>query len=213
MTKNIYIFFGPPGSGKGTQAEILSRKLKLPAISTGDLLRHEEMAGTALGKKSAKLLDGGKLVSDELIHNLVKERLAKADAKRGFILDGYPRNADQLTDFLTMISKADQIIIIEIGISDKGVMSRLSGRRVCDNGHTYHIVLNPPKTAGVCDVDGQKLYIRQDDKPAVIMGRLATYQANIAPMLALVKKRGKLVNINGEQPMEQVTADINKFIQ
>lgn len=210
--RKIFIFFGAPGSGKGTQAEIISRKLKLPTVSTGDLLRHEETAGTPLGRKVAKLLDSGKLVSDELIHQLVKERLAKKDAQAGFILDGYPRDIDQLSDLLEMLSDADRLTTVEIGISDKAAFNRLSGRRVCDCGATYHIVLNPPKKAGICDLDGGKLYIRHDDKPEVIKDRLATYRANIGPMLALAKERGKVAPVDGEQPMEKVTEAIIKVI-
>ena len=202
--RKIYLIFGPPGSGKGTQAELLADHLKLPTISTGDLLRHEEKAGTVLGKKVAKLLDSGKLVSDEVIHNMVKTRLRQADTKRGFILDGYPRDPEQMKDLFQQLEKTDEVITVVITVSDKMVLNRLSGRRVCDCGETYHIILNPPKKAGICNKDGKRLYIRHDDRPEVVKARLKTYQTNIAPMLKLAAKKGPVHTVDGELPMQEV---------
>ncbi|MEI6378673.1 MAG: nucleoside monophosphate kinase [Candidatus Falkowbacteria bacterium] len=206
--RQIYIIFGAPGSGKGTQAELLADHLKLPSVSTGDLLRHEEKAETVLGKKVAKLLDSGKLVSDEIIHGLVKERLLKPDTKRGFILDGYPRDPEQMKDLFKQLQKTDNVQTAVIEISDKAVMGRLSGRRVCDCGETYHVVLNPPKRAGFCNKDGKRLYIRHDDRPEVVKARLKTYRKNITPMLRLAAKKGRVVLINGELPMAEVRKSI-----
>lgn len=204
MNRKIIVFFGPPGSGKGTQSEYLSQALKLPIIATGELLRQEQNRGTALGKELGGFMDKGKLVPDKLIHELIAKRSKKPDAKNGFILDGHPRDENQLKDLISMIKEGDELIFIEIKVGDREVQNRLGGRRVCDCGATYHLIYNPPKVAGRCDVCGKKLYIRHDDKPDVINDRLKTYHDAANPILKYAAEHFKLISLNGQQPIEAV---------
>ncbi|NCN25071.1 adenylate kinase [Candidatus Falkowbacteria bacterium CG10_big_fil_rev_8_21_14_0_10_37_14] len=213
MPKHIYLFFGPPGSGKGTQSDRIGKDFKLPVISTGELLRHEETIKSALGKRVAKLIDQGKLVSDATIHELIKQRLSLKDTAKGFILDGYPRDAEQLKDLMSMLKKTDKIIAVEIKIPDKEVINRLSGRRVCDCGATYHIVYNPPKVAGRCDVCGKKLYIRHDDKPEIIKKRLVDYKLASGPLLKYAHQAHNLISIDGTASVEHIYEDLLKRLE
>ena len=172
MPRTILVFFGPPGSGKGTQSDLLSETTNWPAISTGELLRHEQKIGPAVGRKVKNLMSQGGMVSASLVDHLLKTRLAKPDAKKGFILDGYPRNEYQFRNLLKLIKGDDRLYFIDFRVPDREVMTRLSGRRVCDCGASYHIMYNPPKKAGKCDLCGQTLRQRSDDRPVVIRRRL-----------------------------------------
>ena len=210
MQKKIIIFLGPPGSGKGTQAEMLAKKTDWKKISTGDLLRAEVAVGTKLGKLASKYQKQGKLVPDKLLISLVANSLKVKS--RGFIFDGYPRNLKQLKDLLAMfkkiISQSDPVYAIEVAVGDREVKQRLSKRRVCGCGVVYHLKYNPPINNGVCDICGQKLFIRNDDKPKVISHRLKIYHKQGEPILAYWKKQGKLIEINGEQPIAKIHNDI-----
>jgi adenylate kinase len=205
----VFIFFGPPGSGKGTQSEMLGERLKLPVISTGALLRQEETNKTPLGLKAKRFVKKGELVPDKLIAEIIKKRLAKRDTARGFILDGYPRDKVQLDDLLSMVQDKYAIWPVEIKVSDREVLNRLSGRRVCPNcGAGWHLVYKPTKQAGICDVCGHKLAIREDDRPAVVRQRLAGYKETVKDLLAYAKKNKSLISINGEQSIAKVKKDI-----
>ncbi|MBU0722096.1 nucleoside monophosphate kinase [Patescibacteria group bacterium] len=210
MSKTIIIFFGPPGSGKGTQAEMLAKKTEWKKISTGDLFRAEIADRTKLGKLADKYLKVGKLVPDKVILTLVEQGLKQKTS--GFIFDGFPRNRRQLNDLLTIFKKAlkknDRVYALEVAVSDKEVKQRLGQRRVCACGKVYHLVYNPPINQGVCDICGGKLFTRNDDKVKVIIYRLKIYRKVGEPILNYWQKFGKLIKINGEQPISKIHNDI-----
>jgi len=210
MPKTIIIFFGPPGSGKGTQAEMLEHKTGWKKISTGDLFRAEIEAGTKLGKLADKYLKAGKLAPDKLTMGLVEKSLKQKAS--GFIFDGFPRNKKQLSQLFDLfkkeLKKNDQVYALEVAVGDKEVKQRLSQRRMCACGKVYHLVYNSPINAGVCDICGSKLFIRNDDKPAVIAHRLKIYHHKGEPLLDYFKKQGKLIKINGEQAIKKIHEEI-----
>lgn len=210
--KTFLIFFGPPGSGKGTQADMLAKKLNLPVVSPGELLRHEEDSNTAIGRKIKPIIDSGKLVPDEIIEKIIFKCFKRFGGRAGIIFDGYPRKRAQL-DFLTeklekIAGRQDYVRAILIDVSDREVKRRLGGRRVCDCGAAYHLKYNPPLRQGICDLCGKKLYIRHDDKPALIADRLKLYHKEIKPLLDYFEKSDKLIKINGEQSIGDVQGDI-----
>ncbi|MCD4761910.1 nucleoside monophosphate kinase [bacterium] len=211
MKKNIIIFFGPPGSGKGTQADILGEALNFPVISLGELLRHERDQGTKLGKQAAGLLAKGLLVSDEIVEDILSERLKKRDVSKGYILDGYPRREEQLSLFNKRSASYRQkpnITAIYIDVHDKEIKKRLSGRRVCDCGAAYHIKYNPPKRLGICDLCGAKLYQRKDDAPVIMRGRLSRFHKRISPILKYFEEHYKFFRVNGEQSIKEIQKEI-----
>ncbi|MFH1029905.1 MAG: adenylate kinase [bacterium] len=200
------LFIGPQGSGKGTQAEMLGKKLKIPYISTGNIFRENLAKGTELGRLAKKYMNEGKLVPDNVTNELVKDRLSWDDAKNGFILDGYPRNITQ-ANFLTWIASLDKVF--EVYISDKESLSRLSGRRSCrECGAIYHLTFNPPAKDGSCVKCGGKLYIREDDKAEKIKERLRIYHEETEKLIDYYSAKGILVKINGEQSIEKVHKDV-----
>lgn len=214
--KHYLIFFGPPGSGKGTQAVKVAEKLKLPLISTGDLLRQELARASQLGKIARKFMEKGKLVPDELLEQLVSRRLTKPDAKGGAIFDGFPRSTDQQEFLLSKLRntlKAGAVSAVLIDVGDKQVKGRLSGRRACICGAVYHLKFNPPKRAGVCDRDGKKLFIRNDDKPKVIADRLKVYHRQSRPLIEFWQKSGRLLKINGEQSIDSVWRELKRELK
>jgi len=212
MNKKIIVFFGPPGSGKGTQSDILGEKLGLPVISPGELLRHERDMGTDLGKKVADKMAKGELVPDELVENMLDSRLKKNDVAAGFILDGFPRDLEQLKflekKFKDILGEDGAATAIYIDVSDAEVKSRIGGRRVCDCGAAYHLAHKPPVKEGICDLCGADIYIREDDKPEVVADRLEGFRQKIGPILENFKKDGKLIKINGEQDINKITEEI-----
>jgi len=212
MQKTFIIFFGPPGSGKGTQAAKLAAKIKLPLVSTGDLLRQEISKESELGKIARKYMDAGKLVPDELLEELVSRRLKKPDAAAGVIFDGYPRNGEQqeflLGKLKVAIRNGAKILGILVDVSDEQVIERIGGRRACLCGAVYHVTFNPPKAEGICDRDGKKLFIRDDDKPDVVRDRLKTYHKQSRGMFDYWEKSGKLLKIDGGQPIDKVWEEI-----
>ena len=210
MAKTFLIFFGPPGSGKGTQAEMLNKKLGLVYISTGSLLRNEIKSNSKLGKLVKPIIDQGNFVANEIVNAIVAKRLKKKDATRGAIFDGYPRNISQqnlLVDNFTEMKldeKKDKLFSVLIDVADKEVKKRITKRRSCACGEVYHLIYKPSKKPGVCDKCGGKLYTREDDKAQVIIKRLKIYHQEIKPLLDFWQKKSKLILIDGEQSPNEV---------
>ncbi|WP_292466217.1 adenylate kinase [Methanolobus sp.] len=208
------VLFGPPGAGKGTQAKELSKKYEIPHISTGDILRANVRDGTELGLKAKQYMDKGELVPDEVLIGLIRNRLTEPDCEKGYLLDGYPRTipqADALTGILKDISKPlDAVINIEV--SDEALVKRLSGRRSCTCGESYHLMFNPPVKEGVCNACGAELYQRDDDKEEVIRQRLAVYNEKTKPLINYYDDTGILVNIDGSGAVGAVLADVCKIM-
>ena len=205
------ILLGAPGAGKGTQAEILSRKLAIPAISTGNILRAAIKNGTEIGKMAQKFIDGGKLVPDDVIIGIVRERLADPDCANGFILDGFPRPLPQAEALENAGIDIDAAVSIEV--SDETIVERMSGRRVCrECGATYHVVTKPPRKEGVCDLCGGELIIRADDTPETVKARLAVYHRETEPLTAFYAERGKLRLVNNASTIEGTTEEIFKAL-
>lgn len=212
MNKNYIIFFGPPGSGKGTQAKLTSDLLKLPVISTGDLLRKEIELKTSIGQQAEELMSQGKYVPNELVEELLVKRLELKDAKLGAIFDGYPRLEVQ-QEFLLKLQKKNKMLAVLVAVSDKEIKNRLSGRRACICGQVYHLKFKPAKNAGHCDVCGKKLFIRNDDKPAVIKARLNIYHEQTEPLTDYWRTNQALIEVDGEQSMGRVFSDIKNKLK
>lgn len=201
------ILLGAPGAGKGTQAELLSKRLQIPTISTGNMLREAMANGTELGKQVKSYMDSGLLVPDELILGIVAERVAQPDCKNGFILDGVPRTLPQAEALKAKGVTIDHVVSIEI--EDNVIEGRMTGRRVCGKcGASYHIVMNPPKTEGICDQCGAELMIRKDDAPETVRKRLQVYHASTETLKDFYAAEGKLRLVNGDQPIEAAFRDI-----
>ena len=205
------ILLGAPGAGKGTQAEILSHKLGIPAISTGNMLRAAMKAGTSVGLKAKSYVDAGALVPDDVVIGLVAERLAAADCAKGFILDGVPRTIPQAEALEEAGVDIDCALSIEI--ADEVIVERMGGRRTCTNcGASYHVVSAPPKQEGVCDHCGSELSIRKDDAPETVMARLEVYHRETEPLKAFYAERGKLRSVANQPTIEATTAEIEKAL-
>jgi adenylate kinase len=214
MMKAI-IFLGPPGAGKGTHAKEISSILNIPHISTGDIFRDAIKNQTELGMKVKEFLDSGKLVPDELVWEVVKDRLNAEDCKNGFILDGFPRTilqAELLDKYLK--EKNADLKVIYLDASDDLVIKRLSSRRVCKNcGAIYNLISMPPKKDGICDICGGELYQRSDDYPDVIKKRLETYYKETQPLIDYYKNRGVMYTISAEKDREEVLQEILKVVK
>lgn len=195
------VLMGAQGSGKGTQGEYLCARLSIPAISTGALLRKNVADGTQIGKQIKAILDAGHLVADEITQQMIAQRLADSDAARGFILDGYPRNARQLAD-LDAITTITHVLVLHI--TDEQAVERITGRRQCANNHIYHVLYNPSKVEGVCDVDGLPLMQRSDDTEDAVKKRLAIYHAETEPLIAIYSSRGIVHEIDAIGSVEDV---------
>jgi len=205
------ILFGPPGAGKGTQAKLLSEYLKIPHISTGDILRNNVKENTDLGRKAKEYMDKGELVPDRLLIDMISDCLAKPQAKNGFILDGYPRTLAQAEALSKILKRIDLAIYLET--SKDIIVKRLSGRRVCKKcGRIYHLVNMPPKKDMVCDDCGEGLYQRVDDKEETILNRLNVYLKQSTPVLDYYKKSGKLKTLSADSDASFVFADIKKLL-
>ena len=206
------ILLGAPGAGKGTQADLLVKKLSIPAISTGNMLREAIANGTALGKKAKEYMDEGNLVPDDLILGIVAERVSRPDCARGFILDGVPRTLAQAEALEDRGVKIDHVISIEV--DDSEIERRMTGRRVCAKcGASYHVSANPPKTEGVCDACGGELTIRKDDAPETVRKRLQVYHSTTEVLKDFYGKLGRLCIVNGSQSIEDANRDILKVIE
>ena len=201
------ILLGAPGAGKGTQAELLMEKLHIPGISTGNMLREAMRNGTAVGEKAKYYMDNGLLVPDEVIMDIVAERVAQPDCKGGFILDGVPRTLAQAEALLERGVQIDHVVSIEI--DDSVIEGRMTGRRVCSNcGASYHIVANPSKVEGKCDLCGGDLMIRKDDAPETVRRRLEVYHEQTEVLKDFYGKLGKLRLVEGNQTIEGANEDI-----
>ena len=206
------ILLGAPGAGKGTQAEILSKLLQIPTISTGNILRAAMKNGTPVGLQAKAYVEAGKLVPDDVIIGIIQERLAQPDCADGYILDGVPRTIPQAEAMEKMGIAVDCALSIEV--EDQVIVERMSGRRTCkDCSATFHIVSNPPKTEGVCDFCGGELSIRKDDAPETVKARLATYHSETEPLKAFYAGRGKLRSVDNQPSIEETTAEIRKVLE
>ena len=207
------IFLGPPGAGKGTQARELGREWGIPQIATGDMLRQAVAANTMLGRDAKGFMDRGQLVSDAVIIGLIAERLEEADAKRGFILDGFPRTIAQAEGLDRLLKNLDQTLdaVVYFDVSEPELLRRLTGRRVCRRCQaTFHLVSAPPKRSGICDQCGGALYQREDDSEGTVRNRLVVYTRQTAPLLDHYRDRGLLVTVPGEGGMDEVREAIRR---
>ena len=205
------ILMGLPGAGKGTQASEIVKKFPIPHISTGDMFRKAIKDETDLGKEAKSYMDRGELVPDEVTVGIVKERISEDDAKKGFLLDGFPRTIEQAEALNNIMSELDRNIdaVINIEVPEEELMNRLTGRRICEKcGTTYHLVFSPPKVDGVCDIDGGKLYQRKDDNPETVSNRLSVNVKQSKPILEYYDEKGVLKNIDGAKDIDEVTKDV-----
>jgi len=205
------VIFGPPGAGKGTQAKMLSEKLGVPHIATGDIFREAVKAGTELGRLAKQYMDRGELVPDEVVIGIVEERLRRPDCSKGFILDGFPRTIKQAEVLDEMLQKMGVKLdaVVNLEVSEDEVVKRISLRRTCRNcGAIYHLITNPPKKEGVCDKCGGELYQRDDDREETVRSRLRVYRQQTEPLLKFYEQRGLLKNVDGEKRIEEVFKEI-----
>ncbi len=209
------IMLGAPGAGKGTQALRIAEKYGLPHISTGDIFRSNIKNGTELGQKAKSYMDQGLLVPDELTCDLVVDRITKDDCSRGYILDGFPRTIPQAQALTQALEKLGTQIdyAIDVDVPDENIVSRMSGRRACPNcGATYHIVFNRPAKEDVCDVCGEPLIMRSDDRPETVQKRLDVYHAQTQPLIDYYKEKGVLYAVDGTKKMEEVFSAITAIL-
>ncbi|HEY3192253.1 MAG TPA: adenylate kinase [Solirubrobacterales bacterium] len=210
------ILLGPPGSGKGTQGERLREDFRLPYYATGDILRAAVKEGTEIGRQAKEYMDRGDLVPDEVIIGVIAERLQQEEAADGFVLDGFPRTVPQAEalDQKMKDLRREMTAAILIDVSEDEVLRRLGGRRTCeeDPSHIYHVEFDPPKEEGVCDIDGGKLSVRDDDKPEVIKNRLAQYREKTEPLIDHYEERGILHRVEGEHPPDEVEERIHALL-
>jgi adenylate kinase len=213
--KRRLIFLGPPGAGKGTQAQILEKRFKLLQISTGDILREAVKNETELGLLAKEYMDKGELVPDDIIIGLVREAITSYSARDGYILDGFPRTIPQADALNKMLDELGQKIdcVLFFDLDDEEIVKRLSGRRTCRNcGAMYHIETNPPKVDGICDRCGGELYQRDDDKEEIVRERLRVYRENTMPLIDYYKARGLLVRIDASKEIDEITDEVLKAI-
>lgn len=203
------VLVGPPGAGKGTQAQILAEELTIPKVSTGDIFRANVSGGTELGKKAKEFMDRGDLVPDEVTNAMVKDRLAQKDTAGGFLLDGFPRNVPQAETLKGMLADLGTSldVVLELKVDEEEVVKRLSGRRSCPEcGRVYHVEYDAPKVEGECDNEGAELYQREDDREETIRHRLKVYREQTAPLVEFYEAEGLLATISATGPVAEVTA-------
>ena len=206
------ILLGAPGAGKGTQAEVICKHLNIPTISTGNCLREAVKNGSPLGLRAKADMDSGRLVPDDVVIGVVKDRIAKDDCAKGYILDGFPRTGAQAEALEAMGVEIDKVIDLEV--PDETIKRRLSGRRVCEGcGASYHLDFKPPKQEGVCDACGRALIIRRDDEPATVQDRLDVYHRQTEPVKAFYAARGKLYRVEGQEQVEDTSALVLKALE
>ena len=209
------IMLGAPGAGKGTQAKMIAEKCGIPHISTGDIFRANIKNGTELGAKAKEYMDKGLLVPDELVCDLVVDRIQQADCEKGYILDGIPRTIPQAEALENALNAIEQKLdyAIDIDVPDENIINRMSGRRACVGcGATYHVLFNPTKVEGKCDVCGESLILRDDDKPETVKKRLDVYHTQTQPLIDFYTERKVLVEVDGTQSMDKVFDDIMKIL-
>ena len=198
------ILMGAPGAGKGTQAVKISEKYQIPAIATGDILRAERKAGTALGNEAQTYIERGQLVPDSVVIGIIKKYMVENNCENGFLLDGFPRSSPQAEALEAMGIHIDAVLSIEV--PDHKIIERMSGRRVCSCGSSYHVVFNPPIKEGVCDRCGEALYIRADDAAETVKKRLETFHRETEPLKAFYAERGLLLSVEGQDEVADTTA-------
>ena len=198
------ILLGAPGAGKGTQSAKISEKYQIPAIATGDILRAERRAGTELGKAAQSYIEAGQLVPDSVVIGIIKKYMVENNCENGFILDGFPRSIPQAEALETMGIRIDAVLSIEV--PDDKIVERMSGRRVCSCGASYHVVYNPPKTEDVCDKCGEALFVRADDAAETVKNRLATFHKETEPLKEFYSKKGLLLSVEGQEEVADTTA-------
>jgi adenylate kinase len=220
------ILLGAPGAGKGTQAKLIAAAYAIPQISTGDLFRENVAKGTDLGLKVKEVLARGDLVSDNLVNDMVAQRLSLPDVTRGFILDGFPRTVGQ-AEWLDRYLKSRQAqdrttapfsaippVVLQIIVAYNQLLQRITGRRSCPTcGRIYNVYFQPPKVEGICDVDGGRLVVRPDDKEEVVAERLKAYEKQTLPLVEFYRAKGQIVDVNGDQPVEMVAAEASEAIE
>ena len=209
------LLMGPPGAGKGTQAVKLVEKFKIPQISTGDMFRAAVKAGTELGKKAKACMESGQLVPDEVTIGIVRERLSQDDCKKGFILDGFPRNVEQAKALEKILDELNLKLtkVLNIHVPAADLIERAVGRRVCKKcGATYHIKFNAPKVENVCDNCGENLYQRADDNEETMKNRLSVYEESTRPLIDYYEKVGLYTEIDGRQPIDKVTEELENVL-
>ena len=209
------IMLGAPGAGKGTQAKKIADKYQIPHISTGDIFRANIKEGTELGKKAKSYMDQGQLVPDELTLELIMDRFQNPDCENGYVLDGFPRTIPQAEALTEALAKKGETIdyAINVEVPDENIINRMGGRRAClACGSTYHIVYAPTKVEGICDRCGEKLVLRDDDKPETVKNRLNVYHNQTQPLIEYYTKQGKLAEVDGTQSMEDVFNAIVKIL-
>ena len=205
------IMLGAPGAGKGTQAKKIAEKYQIPHISTGDIFRSNIKEGTELGMKAKSYMDQGALVPDEITIGMLLDRIQKEDCQNGYALDGFPRTIPQAESLTKALENMGQKVdfAVNVDVPDENIVNRMSGRRACLScGATYHIVYNPPKQEGICDVCQKELVLRDDDKPETVQKRLAVYHEQTQPLIDYYKEAGVLAEVDGTQDMDQVFSDI-----
>jgi adenylate kinase len=215
MSELNLVLLGPPGSGKGTQGERLQEDFRLPYYATGDILRAAVREGSDLGKEAREYMDSGDLVPDGVMVGLIAERVSSEDAADGFILDGFPRTMGQGEALDAKLGELGRELtaVILIEVPDEEVVRRLGGRRVCvEEGHIFHMEFDPPKNEGVCDIDGSRLEIRDDDKPDVIRRRLGTYHEKTEPLVGYYEERAVLRRVDGLPAPEEVSDRIRAML-
>ena len=210
----ILILLGAPGAGKGTQAQMLEQRCGIPQISTGDILRTIAKQDTELGREVARVQKSGRLVSDEVLADVVRERTVLTDCENGYILDGFPRTLSQAETLEVLAREQDrEILAVYVRVERHELMSRLTGRRCCPNcNEIFNVHSRPPKVEGVCDNCGHALYQRDDDKPETVLHRINVYYDQTSPLIDYYRQAGKLVEIDGTQEIEQVTEDLLKAV-
>lgn len=201
---NRILLMGPPGAGKGTQAGRLAEELRVPHIATGDMLRAEVASGSELGKKARSYMDAGEYVPDDLVIAMLSERISRADARRGFVLDGFPRTLPQARALTDRLGNEDLDVVVYLEVPETEIVRRISGRRSCPQGHVYHVEDNPPETEGTCDVDGEPLYQREDDGEEVVRNRLRVYREQTQPVVEFYRGKGLLREVDGTGHPDEV---------
>jgi adenylate kinase len=210
------LLIGPPGVGKGTQAKLLMAEFRVPQISTGDLLRDHRTRRTELGLAASELIDKGILVPDDLVNEMVAARLALPDCSRGYILDGFPRTLPQASWLDAYLAKSDPsypVVVLSLVAERNDLLQRITGRRICPQGHIYNIYSQPPKVDGICDIDGSELQQRKDDTVAVFEERMKVFEEETAPVILHYQSKGRSAQVDGLQDVASVTHAIRARLQ